>query len=375
MGLVSLRVRGDVTRVPPDPGISAQAKADLNMAPYSAEIAQKIGDEVNKLVQNPTDPGTVGMIRQWLITEDPPTARPPYQTTYSEALNRTFMNVLSQGDPPVNAKINIGLVIKNLDAPKMNLAPTVEKLLADKCQAVVFVGEQAAWAIVQASIQNPNFTAATRDKLLAAIAGGVAANSDGPLAGFIADKAYCAINPKMWAPPSMPSGDNLSALIDQNLNLLELRIKIYQATDVPAFPKGDTFPSYWLLSDNPIQGWSAMSNAQQIRTVQDGLDLVSLMGQRAALAGQASNPELVGALREEGQWLSNMAQVLGDGQLQTVCDQVVKLSPGMPGATIKAACDAVYPQALLNQAFTNLRPQALSISSGPTSAPTSEPSP
>jgi len=375
MGLVSFRVRGDVARVPPDPGISAQAKDDLNMGPYSAEIAQKIGAEMNKLIQNPTDPGTVAMVRQWLITEDPPTAKPPYQTTYSQALNQTFMNVLSQGDPPVNAKINIGLVIKDLDAPKMNLVPTVEKLLGDKCQAVVFVGEQAAWGILQVSIRNPNFTAAMRDKLLAAVVASVGANSDGPVAGFIAEQAYCAINPKMWKTSSMPSGDNLSALIDQNLNLLEARIKIYQTTGVPAFPKGDTFPSYWLLSDNPIQGWSAMSNAQQIRTVQDGLDLVSLMGQRAALAGQAANPELVGALREEGQWLSNMAQVLGDGQLQTVCDQVVKLSPGMPGAAIKATCEAVYPQAILNPAFSTLRPGALNISAGPSSAPASQPSP
>ena len=124
MGLVSLRVWGDVAPVPPDPGISAQAKTELNnMEPYTAEIAQKISEEVNKLVQNPTDPGTVAMVRQWLITEDPRTATARYQETYSQTLNQTFVSVLSQGDPPVNTKINIGLVIKDLNAPKMNLTP------------------------------------------------------------------------------------------------------------------------------------------------------------------------------------------------------------------------------------------------------------
>jgi hypothetical protein len=369
MGLVSFRVWGDVTPVPPDPGIADKAKTALVMAPYSADIAQRISDEVNKLVQNPSDPGTVAMVRQWLITEDPPTATPPYQETYSLALNQMFMSVLSQGDPPVNAKINIGLVIKDLNGPKMNLAPTAEKLLGDKCAAAAFVGEQAAQAILQGALQNPNFTAATRDKLLAAIVGSVAANSDGPMAGFIADKAYRAINPKMWSPPTMPSGDNLAALITNNLNLHQSRIEVYRTTGVPANPAADTYASYLLLSN---EVWNAMSDAQRLQAVQSAVNLVSLMGQRVAAPGQASNEELIGALKAEGFWLSNMAQNIQDSPLQAVCDQVNKVTAGMPAAAIKAACDAVFVQAQQNPAFTTLQ-QPPSIS-GPTSAPTSEPS-
>jgi hypothetical protein len=368
MGLVSLRVWGDVAPVPPDPGISAQAKTELNnMEPYTAEIAQKISEEVNKLVQNPTDPGTVAMVRQWLITEDPRTATARYQETYSQTLNQTFVSVLSQGDPPVNTKINIGLVIKDLNAPKMNLTPTAEKLLADKCQGVVLVGEEAAWAILRVSLQNPNFAAATRDKLLAAIVASVGANSDGPLAGPIADQAYRAINPTQWG-GTMPEGDNLSALIISNMRLQQLRIEVYITTGVPANPDADTYASSLLLAK---AGWPAMSGDQQLQAVQYAVNLVSLMGQRAAVPGQAPNQELIDALKAEGTWLSYFAIMIQDTALQGVCDQVSKLSAGLPAATIKATCDAVPPQAKLT--FTDLKDPPL-ITSGPSSAPTSEPS-
>jgi hypothetical protein len=67
-----------------------------------------------------------------------------------------------------------------------------------------------------------------------------------------------------------------------------------------------------------------------------------------------------------------MAQNIQDSPLQAVCDQVNKVTAGMPAAAIKAACDAVFVQAQQNPAFTTLQ-QPPSIS-GPTSAPTSEPS-
>jgi hypothetical protein len=370
MGLMSLRVRGDVTPVVPDPGISAQAKADLNMAPYSAEIAQKISVEMTKLKQNPSDPGIVAMVRQWLITEDPPTATPRYQEAYSLALNQVFMNVLTQGDPPVNTKINIGMVIKDLNAPKMNLAPTAQKLLADKCQAVVFVGEQAAWAILQVSLQNPNFTAAMRDKLLAAIVASVGANSDGPLAGNIADQAYRAIDPPQWRAGAMPQGDNLSALILSNMSLQKSRIEAYRTTGVPANPEADTYASSLLLTK---VGWPAMSEDQHVQAVQLAVNLVSLMGQRAAVPGQAPNPELINALKAEGTWLSYFAVMIQDSALQAVCDQFKNLSAGMPAATIKSVCEAVFPQAQMNPEFSSLEAPP-PISSGPSSAPASQPS-
>jgi len=362
MGLVSMRVRGDVVPVPPDPGISADAKTSLRMEPFAA---------VNKLVQNPTDPGMVAMIRQWLITEDPATARPPYQETYSQALNRTFMNLLSQGDPPVNTKINMGLVIKDLNAPKMNLAPTAEKLLSDKCQAVVLVGEQAGQAILQVSVQNPNFTSEKRDKLLAAIVASVAANSDGPLAGAIAEQAYRAINPKLWNAGAMPQGDNLSAFILANLNLQKSRIEAYRTTGVPGNPDADTYASSLLLAK---EGWNVMNSDQQFQAVQAAVYLVSYMGQRAAVSGQASNQDLIKALQDEGFWLSGMAGNIGDTVLQGVCDQVHKLSAGMPADTIKSTCEAVFTTAQGNPAFTELK-QPQNIAGGPSSAPSSEPSP
>jgi hypothetical protein len=372
MGLVSLRVRGDVTSLPPDPGISDRAKTALNEAAFSADIAQRISDEVNKLVLNPSDKGTVAMVRQWLNSEDPPTATHPYQEAYSQALNQTFMSVLAQSNLPVNTRINIGLVIKELKGPKMNLAPTAEKLLADKCPAVVLVGEQAARAILQGAIQNPNFTPEMRDKLLAAIVQGVTANLDGPLAGFIADEGYRAINPKVWTTPAMPSGDNLSALILSNLSLQQSRIEAYRTTGVPANPLSDTYASFLLLSDDV---WPVMDKDQQFKAVQFAANLVSLMGQRLTAPGLAAGQaqDLVAALKEEGSWLRQLGEIISDVQLQQIGDQIGKLTMGTPPAAVKSACEAVVPELVQNPQFNSLTSPP-TISSGPSSAPTSQPS-
>jgi hypothetical protein len=370
VGLVSMWVRGDVATVPPDAGISDRAKTALNEANFSAEIAQKISDEVNKLVQNPSDKGTVAMVRQWLNSEDPPTATHPYQEAFSQALNQSFLNVLEQSNPPVNTKINFGLVIKDLNGPKMNLAPTAQKLLADKCQAVVFVGEQAVWAILPEALQNPNFKPVVRDGLLSAVIGGVKANSGPPLGGLIAEWAYRAINPKLWAGGTMPQGDNLSALVDCNLNLQKSRLDIYQNIGIPEFPKADTYASYLLLSGDV---WGKMSNAQQLEAVQWAVNLVSLIGQRAAVPGQSTDQtrELTDALISEGSWLKVLAGILADPQMQAACDQIVNMQVGITPAAIKTACEAVVSQVLQNPAFSSLTPPP-TIGSNPSSMPATE---
>jgi hypothetical protein len=359
-----------VTPLPPDPGISAAAKTALDMAPFNAEIAQKISDEVNKLVKNPSDPGTVAMVRQWLITEDPPTGMQPYQEAYSQALNRTFMNVLAQPDAPVNAKINIALVIKDLAAPKMNLVPTAEKLLADKCPAVVYVGEEAACAILPGALQNPNFNPAMRDALLKAIVAGVENNPDGQLAGFIADRAYRAINPMQWTAGAMPQGGNLSALFDCNMKLQGSRIKMYKA-GVPRYPMADTFASYLLLSRN---SWNAMNNNQQVNAVQLAVNLVSVMGQRLAAPGLVGSQaqDLVDAFKEQGAWISGLGGIIGDPQLAPIGDQISHLNVGMPPAAIKSACDALFQELSQNiPAFSTLVPPP-NILSTSNSAPATE---
>jgi hypothetical protein len=340
------------------------------MAPYSAVIAQKISDEVNKLVQNPGDPGTVAMVRQWLITEDPPTAMPPYQEAYSQALNRMFMSVLAQPDTPINAKINIALVIKDLAAPKMNLVPTAQKLLADKCPAVVYMGEQAAFAILRVALQNPNFKPAMRDALLKTIVEGVENNPDGPLAGFIADQAYRAMNPTMWGAKLQDlQGDNLSALFDYNMKLQESRINLYKA-GVPAYPTADTFASFLLLSRD---AWNAMNPDQQLKAVQLAVNLVSLMGQRMAVTGLVGSQaqDLFEAFKEEGNWLKDLGDMLGDGQVSQAGDQISRLTGGTPLPTVKSTCEALFPAVQQNPAFSTLEPPP-KISSNSSSTPATE---
>jgi hypothetical protein len=257
IGLVCAGVKGDVTALPDDPPIAPAAQSALDMTPFGSELA-KVGVEVDKLLQNSDDKPTVSMVRNWLINQDPPTATNPYQEAYATALNQAFLNALSQPSAPVTAKINMGIVISSLAGPKANLAPTVVKLLGDANPAVTLWGVKAVGAMLPWALQNNDFNVnGTRDAILAAVEAAVSSHSGGPLAGPIADEAYRAINPKMWRAGSFPTGDALSALIEANLKLQQNRLTIYFNTGVPAFPQGDSYPSYLLLSDQATAGGAA----------------------------------------------------------------------------------------------------------------------
>jgi hypothetical protein len=272
----------------------------------------------------------------------------------------------------------MGIVISSLAGPKANLAPTVVKLLGDANPAVTLWGVKAVGAMLPWALQNNDFNVnGTRDAILAAVEAAVSSHSGGPLAGPIADEAYRAINPKMWRAGSFPTGDALSALIEANLKLQQNRLTIYFNTGVPAFPQGDSYPSYLLLSD---QVWPVMSPTQQLQAVQQAANFVSLAGQRFAMANGAVNQDLIEALQEEGKWITKLGLILSDQQIQDVGTAVNKLSAAMPAGSVKEACDNVIGALENNPAFSNLTqtptiggvaPKSASDNSGG-STPTSE---
>jgi len=381
IGLVCLGVNGDVTPLPPDPPIAAAAQSALNMAPFGDELA-KVGPEVDKLVQNSTDPATVSMVRNWLIDQDPPAATNPYQVAYSAALNDAFVNALSQPNVPINAKINIAIVIKSLAGPKTNLAPTVVKLLAEPNAAVAQWGVKAAGAMLPGALEDANFNAGgQRDQVLNGIVSAVSNHPDGLLAGPIAEDGYRAINPKLWVGPT-PTGAALAALIDANLDLQGNRLTIYRNIGVPAFPVGDSYPSYLFFT--PI-AWPAMSPAQQVKAVQQASDFVSLAGQRYSSAAPTMNlnQELIAALKGEGEWITKLGGILNDQQIQQVGTDLNQLSTGAPALTVQQVSGSVFGALQNNPAFTNLQqcaplgappavvPKSASDTSGG-SSPTSE---
>jgi hypothetical protein len=371
IGLICVSANGDVTAMPADPPISPQAQEALNMAPFADELA-KIGPEVDKLMQNPGDQPTVSMVRNWLVDQDPTSATNPYQEAYATALNQAFMNALAQSNAPITARINVGIVISQLSGPKANLAPTITKLLGDANPAVALWGLKSAITMLPWALQDGNFNGSgQRDALLAAIVGAVSSHPDGPLSGPIAEAAYNAINPKMpsWR-GAAPTGAAFSALIDANLKLQLARITIYQTTGVPAFPKGDTFPSFLLLT-NPA--WSTMTSTQQLQAAQQATNLVSLMGQRFSVSTAATmsqKQDLIEALQEEGKWINLLGTILSDQNIQAVGTVVNKVSAGVPAATLRLDCDAVFPALQQNQAFTQMtQPPPIGAPPGAPAAP------
>ena len=343
VGLIRVRARGDVTPVPPDVEITATAKASLNQTTFSDEVTQKVTAEVQKMAENAYDVGTVKMTRDWLIGQNPTNASGPYQQAYAAALNTAFMNVLGQGDPPVPFRVNAGIVISKLSGPKESLAPTVNKLLGDKCPAVVLWGEKAAQGIFPLAMQNANgpFNAAggVGGKVIDAIVASLLAHLDGPLAGDIAGEAFKAVNPKLWDVKLTPAPAAMTMLVDANLKMQKARIDVYHNTGVPDNPLADTYASYMIFT---AQVWPTMNPPQQQQAVQNAVDLTSLMGQRAASRAANQNQDSIGALKEEGRWIQQLGTILSDGNVQSAGHQINDLHPDMAGKSITDACDGAY---------------------------------
>jgi hypothetical protein len=377
LGLGSMPAIGDAPAMPPDPGINTAAQGAVNITPFTDEINQKISDEMNKLVKNAGDKPTVSMIRTWLISQNPANASNPYQAAYTNALNNIFLNLLSQDDPSVTVRLNMALVIKGLGGQKANLAPALTKLLDDKSAAVVLVSEKAASAMLPLAILDQAFNnGGARDALLAAIVKSVKDNSDGPLAGFIADEAYRAINPRLWTAGAMPAGGALSALIDANIKLQSARLEIYK-TGTPANPDADTYASYLLLTAN---GWNAMNAnpAEQLQAVQNAVNLISWAGQRAGALPANANQELFGAVQAGGYWLGKdgLGGIIQDSQLNTLAAAVHALSPAAPPGAVKQTTDAIFIYLQQNvPAFQNLQAPLDLSAPAPTSAPATQAAP
>jgi hypothetical protein len=342
--------RGDVTPVAADPPISSTAQQALNTADLGNELA-KVGPEIDKLVQNPGNPGIVNMVRQWLIAQDTSTASNPYQNAYTQALNAACVNALSQPDVPINSKLNMGIVIASLTGPKTNLAPTTLKLLQDSNTMVALQGVKAAGAMLPLSLQDANFNSGLRDSVLGAIVAVVSSHLDGPLAGQIAGEAYRAINPALWAAGAMPTDGPLTALIEANLKLQSSRLQIYQNTGIPPYPKADTFASYLLLSGTT---WPVMTPAEQTSSVQQAVNLISFSGQRYSASSQAlnANRDLIESLQSQGKWIQVLGGILNDPNISQVGAEVYHLSPATPASTVQTACNQVFGAIQANQAFS-----------------------
>jgi hypothetical protein len=319
------------------------------------------------------DSATVNMVRTWLIAQNPPTASGPYQQAYAAALNAAFMNVLGQGNAPVNFRVNAGIIIKYISGPKESLAPTVILLLTDKSPAVVLWGERAAEEVFPLAMQNANgaFNAAggMGSKMLDAVVKSVTTQPDAPMAGDVAEAAYRAINPHLWDVKLTPPAGPMASLVDANLKLQGIRIQIYKTVGVPANPVADTYASYFFFWPGT---WTVMNQQQQQQAVQSATDLTSYMGQRAAMLQAASqNQELISALKEEGKWIQKLGVILNDTNVQTAGQTLSVLHPDMTGKTVTDACDNAFAQLSQNQVISAWQPAlapALNLSGGSKSA-------
>jgi hypothetical protein len=351
-----MRAAADIPAMPADPSISDAAKDAPDATSFSDEINQKIGGVMDKLVKNSDDKPTVSMVRNWLINEDPATASTSYQNTYTAALNTVFVGLLSQGDPPVSARLNMALVIRSLAGQKANLAPALIKLLGDKSPAVVYISVQAAKLMLPLALKSQAFVAGPCVSLLDAIIKSVKDSSDSSMAGLIASEAYKAMNPRQWTSGGMPDPVAMAPLIGALLKLQSTRLELYK-TSYPPNPVADTYAEYLLLTPD---GWNVMSQDQQLQAVQNAANLVSWAGQRAGNLRPDQVHDLIDALTSEGYWMGEdgLGKITQDDQLKTAGAALHNLSAAAPAESVKAVSDALIQELTQIPAFQGLKPPA-----------------
>jgi hypothetical protein len=256
----------------------------------------------------------------------------------------------------------------------MNLTPALIKLLGDKSAAVVYVSEQAVQLMLPLALQSPAFVAGPCGELLKAIIKAAADNSDGAMAGLIAEQAYRAINPRLWKSGVAPGGAAMGALIDALLNLQTERLKLYK-NGVPPNPTADTYAAYLLLTRN---GWNAMPKDQQLQAVQNAANLISWAAQRTATVPANQTRELIGALNEQGYWMGQdgLGGIEEDPNLIAAGAALHNLSAAAPSSAVKTTCDAVISELTQIPDFQNLKtPADLSVTATAPAPASTEASP
>jgi hypothetical protein len=336
----SLIARGDQ-----DPPVNSAYKQTSDPSGYKDEIKGLVDAEIKKLA----DPASQSDARDWLSSQaildgDPAKTAPAYMTFYGGIVSSEFADALSKPDTSARVRVNMAIVAGTISQTSkvVTLIPVIETLLTDKSDAVVLLAEKAANNVIPSALSSTTLAKVDLDNFLAAIAKGVTDHPAAPIGGDIAEVAYRALNPIVQGidvPPAV-----LKSLADVNLSLQSARLKLYQSASagIPENPQADTYASSFLLDHQ--RTWPNLDAKEQLASIQNASDLISMAGQRAAKM-PGTNEELIQAINREGKFLqyveaANFSNPTLDADLVTISKG---LSVGSLPEVILESCTKIYP--------------------------------
>jgi hypothetical protein len=339
---------------PPVFSNAVESAADkLSIATYiNTEYAQLSG----------TDPVAQTAARKALISVLPRGVTPAYFTEFGKAWATTVTAGLA-ANPPVAVRLNIAIVTATLtDNGEMTDAPTesvVVALLGDKDPCVVLWGVRAAHPMVQwiLLLGNPgqaNPPIVTRP-LVGAIVKAVKKNGTSDVAGFITTDAYAALAvdqiPRQLAAAVQAL---VPPLVNPILDILEFRLTQYKDGVLPA-SGGKLGPVQSPVAEKVIGTFLSVNKtpANEKRIVQDMLDLLSFLGQRAALYQNSTYDlaQIRDTLRYTASALKVLVPSIAQGQA------LGWFFPPPPACTPKEMLDhskAIYPEIHKDPLFSTI---------------------
>jgi hypothetical protein len=283
------------------------------------------------------------------------------QDAYLADLAKLMMDALTNpaGPPPVRARMEFAIIANDLGSSSHNLVfvPLVTQLVGDSADPVVHWAEKAAGKILQDALTNdptgPTTTALVQ-QIIASI--GSSGHASTPMAAQIADSAIKSLilfsGNGMPAPILPPA--SLSAQANYIMDLEKARISLYM-TGVPESPYSDSFTATVLL--DPAK-WATFTAAQQMRSVQEASDLISVIGQRYGQGTHGGqNSEMLHGMKTEADSLRAMEQALFNNKpLDDALAAVHNLNVGSQPATVATAGQNVYAALLATPKFSTLTP-------------------
>lgn len=289
-------------QVKQSPSIDQASRQAIELA--ISQNIQKLSDQ-NPSVQRA---GREGLINELRLPGGEPSAA--FMAAYAEALGNAVMKLPK--DTPVLTLLNAAIAVQRVAeiTKSTRLEPVIVWLLSpEQPEAVKLWGMKAARAIMPALAKIPN------NKLLGQIVPTVQAHPSGAMTA----EAYEAL-----------LVDN-KAVIDELLNLVQVRLSLYGQATAPEDPQVDYTPFASMLS---VKGWPNFSQPQRVRVMQAICSLLVLGARHADAAppGTVEKEQLQQMVQGVARALQAIGLQLQHQQLQNVAgaaSRAVELTPAV----------------------------------------------
>jgi len=253
-----------------------------------ATIDTDVKGQVALLVGETPRDARVELIHNSVAPPQPPALSAAFLDAYAASLDTALQAELDK-KPSDAVRLNIAVVAAEVaaNADNARLGPTIQRCLADPCEAVVLWGIKGAGYILPNELAIPAL--AQGDQMLPGIK---AAVDRFPNDGEIASSAYEALTPA-GPPQGNLTADEFQEVFTRVVPALQTLLNSRLAEYTKGIPNNPTaaLKAVRYLSDT--QKLSLQSDAQQLATMQAFLNLISDASQRAIGAGHDNRTALI----------------------------------------------------------------------------------